>query len=79
MPSSNRVLGAACGGALLGAIIFGVLTWLGYNFFFPGGFRAMGEQSYPILVVFAGIGAMIGAATGVAWTFPDSPLRSGRR
>ena len=76
--STTRVLGAACGGGVLGAAVFGLLTWPIYNFFFPGGFHRLGDQAIPIYVIFTGIGGLIGLAAGAAWALPESPLRSGR-
>jgi len=77
MPSLNRVLGFAFGGAVLGGIVFRLLTPLVYNFFFPGGTEKMGDQMIPIILVTASIGSMIGAAAGAAWALPPAEPREG--
>jgi hypothetical protein len=77
MPSSTRVLGAAFGGAVLGALIFGLLSPLVYSFFYPGGVQRLGDQMIPIIIIALSIGGLIGAAAGAAWALPGSIFRPG--
>jgi hypothetical protein len=73
--SWGKALGGLIGGALLGGAAAGLLALVGYTLYWKGGFEHMREEMIPIFLVLGSLGAMLGAAVGVAWSLSWIPIR----